>query len=488
MTRHRTVSKTQHLSSCLQIGVDPENHAMILLNQLKKDGPWTPKLSVLVLAIEDNCLSVDFNSETPSYLQPLRSSILTLSISYVENLQSLTNEGIRDVLHDPLVVLGCLYSTTLVNSFAAQIELYRRLWSARYEPHALISAVYGYAHHRDTVRKLAARVNLHHKYIEHTLPALKNLANRRANTNAEPGPLLLVKYLMNDFIYFSSAITALNTDCNMFLEQQVNKLALQDARLSMQEARDLKRITFMAFVFVPLSFTPSLFGMNVRELANDSTPPWVFVVTALGILLGSLMVFKVVGSPQRTKRAYKTPMSALESYQSCKKNPADQQPTFPKTPNFPDFPPSSYSSPESAISPTFEKSSMLANPSICSTIATPKSMLAPRSPIFPNPPTSTTPQPQPKATQALLPSPRFQTTGTTSVPLDSVITSPPTPPGIPLEPDTPQDSVTPVSNPTRSGLSRWILFSSLITKSSKHREIPGIAGSYDVAHSYYSLR
>ncbi|KAF2633577.1 hypothetical protein BU25DRAFT_8812 [Macroventuria anomochaeta] len=65
----------------------------------------------------------------------------------------------------------------------------------------------------------------------------------------------------------------------------------------MQEAQDLKRISYLAFLFVTLTLTSSFFGMNVKELNSDPTALWVFVVSALAILFGSMFVVWLSGSP-----------------------------------------------------------------------------------------------------------------------------------------------------------------------------------------------
>lgn len=47
---------------------------------------------------------------------------------------------------------------------------------------------------------------------------------------------------------------------------------LAEAQRSISQAEGLARLTFLAFLFVPLSFTTSFFGMNFRELIGDDGP------------------------------------------------------------------------------------------------------------------------------------------------------------------------------------------------------------------------
>ncbi|KAI9804866.1 MAG: hypothetical protein M1825_001235 [Sarcosagium campestre] len=58
-------------------------------------------------------------------------------------------------------------------------------------------------------------------------------------------------------------------------------LSLEESRKSIQMANSVKRLTQLAAVFVPLTFSISIFGANVREFGSGSVPVWAFVVTVL---------------------------------------------------------------------------------------------------------------------------------------------------------------------------------------------------------------
>lgn len=93
-----------------------------------------------------------------------------------------------------------------------------------------------------------------------------------------------------DFEHFANDLEEKRLQCERFLEQQVGKLALQESRAQIRDAKDMQRIAYLAFVFVPLSLVSSFFGMNVKELNSGSTSLWVFFVAAIVLLLGSLLV------------------------------------------------------------------------------------------------------------------------------------------------------------------------------------------------------
>lgn len=215
------------------------------------------------------------------FQQPLASE--TPSATFKDNILALNSEGIAHIISNPLALVS-LYSAGLISTFASHVQLCHRNWSVAYEPYAHTSVAFGYAYHRDAVRRLARQYGTHLRYINHTLLSLKRFTSFN-QTSSDGIPTL--QPLIRDFEHFANEIGEMKKDCHLFLEQQVSKLALQDARLQMREARDLKRISYLAFIFVPLSLTSSFFGMNVKELDSGPTPVWKFAVTAIAVLVTS---------------------------------------------------------------------------------------------------------------------------------------------------------------------------------------------------------
>lgn len=68
-------------------------------------------------------------------------------------------------------------------------------------------------------------------------------------------------------------------------------MALKESKKSIQQADSVRRITQLAFFFIPLTFKTSVFGMNLQELGTGNVKFWVFVVVAITI---SLIVFTVL--------------------------------------------------------------------------------------------------------------------------------------------------------------------------------------------------
>ena len=69
---------------------------------------------------------------------------------------------------------------------------------------------------------------------------------------------------------------------------ETTKLSLKAAKASLQESKrgleqndKVKRLTQLAFVFIPFSFTTGLFGMNATVLGQGSVKIWQVVVGAV---------------------------------------------------------------------------------------------------------------------------------------------------------------------------------------------------------------
>lgn len=66
-------------------------------------------------------------------------------------------------------------------------------------------------------------------------------------------------------------------------EELVNA-QLEEARKSTETALGVARLTKLAFIFIPLSFVTSFFGMNVRQFGNGNIDLWIFFATAAALI------------------------------------------------------------------------------------------------------------------------------------------------------------------------------------------------------------
>ena len=80
----------------------------------------------------------------------------------------------------------------------------------------------------------------------------------------------------------------------------VGEMTIREARKSIQLADSVRVITQLAFVFVPLSLSTGLFGMNIQEMGSGGAKLWVFLTVASAVLCFSFFALWI-GSGKHKK-------------------------------------------------------------------------------------------------------------------------------------------------------------------------------------------
>ncbi len=73
----------------------------------------------------------------------------------------------------------------------------------------------------------------------------------------------------------------------------IGTMAIQESRKSIQEAISVKRLTQLAFVFIPLNYVSSLFGININEMTGNGPRLWKFVATSFALLISVLTTWSL---------------------------------------------------------------------------------------------------------------------------------------------------------------------------------------------------
>jgi Mg2+ and Co2+ transporter CorA len=69
----------------------------------------------------------------------------------------------------------------------------------------------------------------------------------------------------------------------------LSTMSILESQKSIEQSEQVNKLTRLAFVYIPLSFISSVFGMNVKEIqANPSI--WVFFATAIAFTFLSICV------------------------------------------------------------------------------------------------------------------------------------------------------------------------------------------------------
>ena len=64
---------------------------------------------------------------------------------------------------------------------------------------------------------------------------------------------------------------------------------VEQSQTSIEQSQQINKLTRLAFVYIPLSFISSVFGMNVKEI-QVNPPIWVFFATAIAFTFLSVCI------------------------------------------------------------------------------------------------------------------------------------------------------------------------------------------------------
>lgn len=106
--------------------------------------------------------------------------------------------------------------------------------------------------------------------------------------------------LLRDYDELSTRCQDLLRRCEATSMLLQGRIAIQEARRSLEQAALVTRFTQLAFFFIPLSFVAAVFGMNVAEIQADFPPIWTFFLVA-GVVLIISMVFAMTSEQRRLR-------------------------------------------------------------------------------------------------------------------------------------------------------------------------------------------
>lgn len=103
-------------------------------------------------------------------------------------------------------------------------------------------------------------------------------------------PKRAAKSLLIDYQHLLSRNERLSTQCKAQMTLLMNRAMLAESTKAIQQAKEVTKLTRLAFVFVPLSFTASICGMNLWPFIRDGPSLWVWFVLSAPFLLLSFLV------------------------------------------------------------------------------------------------------------------------------------------------------------------------------------------------------
>ena len=134
----------------------------------------------------------------------------------------------------------------------------------------------------------------HIHLIQESLSSIHNTKHPKWPKAAnEPGKKARMAFdaVQQDYKHLLLQAQAMHTRCNEDITVLMNSASIAESKKAMAQAERLGKLTFLAFIFVPLSFTTSFFGMNVQELGQGSLSIWSWFTLSVPMLGFTLLLF-----------------------------------------------------------------------------------------------------------------------------------------------------------------------------------------------------
>jgi hypothetical protein len=99
------------------------------------------------------------------------------------------------------------------------------------------------------------------------------------------------KGLYGDYEQLHVRCIELSRMCTQGINLAMNKAAIEESRKAIEQSERLKKLTLLATFFIPLTFSTSLFGMNIDLLGQNGVRFWWFFVLCVPITLSAYILY-----------------------------------------------------------------------------------------------------------------------------------------------------------------------------------------------------
>lgn len=97
--------------------------------------------------------------------------------------------------------------------------------------------------------------------------------------------------ILEDYEHLHVRCIELSKLCTRGITLTMNQATIEESHKAIEQSERLKKLTLLATFFIPLSFSSSLFGMNVDLLGQSTVSFWWFLVLCLPITLFAYIVY-----------------------------------------------------------------------------------------------------------------------------------------------------------------------------------------------------
>lgn len=138
------------------------------------------------------------------------------------------------------------------------------------------------------VESMTAKVALHFghsKWFPLETERAGNFSSPRSDGTFTPGGII------EDYDQLLVRCIDLSRMCTRGINLAMNKATIEESRRAIEQSRRVKRLTLLATLFIPLSFSSSLLGMNIDLLGQNAVKFWWFFVLCIPITLGASIIY-----------------------------------------------------------------------------------------------------------------------------------------------------------------------------------------------------
>lgn len=131
------------------------------------------------------------------------------------------------------------------------------------------------------------------QYVNRTLASIQNARHRKwpvATGDLGDRATTAKEAVIEDYKHIAKIAESLHARCIDSISTLMSSASIAEAKTAIQQQERVGKLTFLAFMFVPMSFTTSFFSMNAPEVQNLSIWTW-FVLTS-SILFVSLLFYR----------------------------------------------------------------------------------------------------------------------------------------------------------------------------------------------------
>ncbi|KAF2227804.1 hypothetical protein BDZ85DRAFT_7833 [Elsinoe ampelina] len=194
---------------------------------------------------------------------------------------------------DPLYALSDIVSLSadslnqLLNICACVLDTEAARDPDEHQEHQEAEIIY----HQRILKRLSTHITQTLSQLDHfrqTWPHSSNPTRHSLSTTT-------LTLITTDFSTLQTRTDALLLRCRESMAMCMHAAQIEEARKNIEQARKVTQLTFLAFFYIPLSFTTSFFGMNVTSLGQaDGLPLWPWLVMSACLLLVSLGILGLV--------------------------------------------------------------------------------------------------------------------------------------------------------------------------------------------------